>query len=80
MRFDEPLCETCGAPAGGIVETLLAVASIYADENNPEKFEYLGDSDVCWDSQTPFCDEDGGLIILCCSRCDNEWNARMIEE
>jgi len=78
MRFNPGRCPKCGARPRGIVERLSCLALLFFPRADPEGFnlrerpvagedeaEYLGETQVDWDSQETVIDEDG-KVTLCC--------------
>lgn len=63
MKLSVPICPECGEPADGIYETLCATAWIERYEDG--EFEYIGDSDIGWDTQEPDVDEANTALVRC---------------
>jgi hypothetical protein len=63
MRFDPSTCPACGQPAQGTLETIPGLARLIFDEQGDA--QYLGQTDVCWDAQTPDRTDDGRAVLVC---------------
>lgn len=74
MRFFPDHCPTCGHAATSTVETVRATARIC---RSPEGiFDYVGDTDIDWDSQS-LVEDARGQVTLCCDDF-HEWQAMMM--
>jgi hypothetical protein len=83
MKLAKPNCPTCGKPARGTLDTIYGVA-LLAEPDKDGQTDYIGETDVNWDSQRPVDDPEG--ITLECqeghqwvSSCE-DWSDAPAEE
>ena len=73
MRFEIPCCPECGKPACKVTETIVAVASLTREDDG--SFAYAGGSDVCWDTQETYLDENDEATLGC--ENGHEWQSEL---
>lgn len=74
FKFSTPLCPECGGKPGAILETLEAWA--FLDGNG----EYVGESDVLWDTQIVDDDDVTGECTVICCECKEMWNTKYTDD
>lgn len=67
-----PKCPECGEHPRGTADVVLATALIFFDDNDGTA-HYVGESDVCWDSQQNISEIEDRIMLTCFS--GHEWLA-----
>jgi hypothetical protein len=79
FTFNPRNCPKCGGHPGSIVERLVVYANIEPVDGfgKPDRlgYEYGGDSEVNWNSQEPWKEDD--KVSLICVDCSHRWDASM---
>jgi hypothetical protein len=63
MKYTVSRCPTCGGLPVAELNTVPVFASLV--ENDDGGFDYSGNSEVDWNSQEPWLDEDGLTVVHC---------------
>lgn len=81
IQVASPVCPECEQPADGIIESLLCRANLHKTDNTEKSIvlDYDGDSTMFWDSQEPY-KSDKGLVTMCCTTCNKEWETTLLED
>jgi hypothetical protein len=53
FKIDPPLCPSCRNPVDSIQETVKCAAGVHHQHRSTSLYEYTGDTEVDWDSQSP---------------------------
>lgn len=62
MRFSPAVNPASGLPPKGVIESLLGTALIH--ELSPGDWDYVGETEVSWDSQAPQTDALGRVLLV----------------
>jgi hypothetical protein len=76
MKFRSYRCPECKEIAMGSSEVVYCTAYMEFDPETRE-FNFIGDTEVCWDSQVNV-EKDPGKMRLCCPN-GHEWVAKLKE-
>ena len=76
IKFDRPTCPECGRIPVYIVESVKCLARIEPADDDEPGFEYLGESDVLWDTQGPERDAESNVSVVC--ENDHQWETRLL--
>lgn len=63
MKYTVSKCPTCGGVAAAELNTVPVFAGLI--ENDDGGFDYSGNSEVDWNAQGPWLDEDGFTVLHC---------------
>jgi hypothetical protein len=64
MKFEKPNCPLCGGVAIGTCDTIAGTA-VLSEPDVDGNQEHVGETDVCWDTQTTNTNEKGELQLIC---------------
>ena len=64
MKFEIAKCPKCGEYPSSTSETIAGNAILSEPDENGEQ-DWIGDTDVCWDSQTTNRNEKGEVELNC---------------
>ena len=74
MKLSAKFCPTCAEPANKIGEVIHVNAFISFDEET-QTFEYDGESEIFYDNQRPYRD-DNGMAQVACSN-GHVWDSKL---
>ena len=63
MKYTVSRCPTCGGPPVAELNTVPVFASLV--ENEGGRFDYSGNSNVDWNAQQAWLDEDAFTVVHC---------------
>ena len=66
MEIMKPKCRLCDGVAVGTVDIIYGIALMSPEnDDDPKTFQYMGTTDVNWDSQKPIADKRGRSKLIC---------------
>lgn len=78
FAFETPNCPKCGEPAAFVVEKMFALAGI-AMEPGSFRADYIGETEVLWDTQTPYTPTRNDTCTIQCAS-HHEWASKFLTD
>lgn len=76
MKFEKINCPQCGCCATGTLESIQGWARFHVPDVDEGAAEYVGHTDVVWDTQETIRDITGAVTLTC--RNNHKWQSQRL--